>query len=402
MATLNDIDWQQMQQQRKMQTQQTFVQDFMADMRNRGRAVNPQLGWDGSNLTFTSPGTKAMSSDDVWNLYVKAAESRGVKPDVFMFDNEILPYYKQQSSEQFQRQLGQLKMMNIPDSEWKKLYKTSSAYKSHLIDSIQGTDSPEDVMAMQALIPANEGQGLWENIKESPMTYGMGGMVTASAAKFAYDKMRASQALGGNLSGFAGKMKTMGPFLGAMAAPMAAQALGATEKEADVIGGVANVGVGGYLGAQGIGGIRANALAGSLADSNTLKTLRGRAKALGITEVDGKSISKVTNLDSIKKGIAEKVQGDGYRKTKSRLSKDKGSRQIFKNANKKYGGANKLKGFKGAKLPGWGSLAMAALTIPEIVSLTKTLFGNEPTSDDVDDYSPYQKQQTKTPEFRTW
>ena len=41
-------------------------------------------------------------------------------------------------------------------------------------------------MAMQALIPANEGQGLWENIKENPMPYGMGGIVTSSAAKFAY------------------------------------------------------------------------------------------------------------------------------------------------------------------------------------------------------------------------
>ena len=255
--------------------------------------------------------------------------------------------------------------------------------------------------ALQALIPPDEGQGLWENIKENPMVYGAGGVVTASAAKFAYDKAAASQSAA--LSGGAKFMKGFAPYLGAMATPFVASALGATQKEADVLGGFANIGAGGYMGYQGATGMMANNLAGNLAGSNNAKTLINRAKALGISEIDGKKVGKIKDVNLLQKGIAEKVQTDGYNKTRSTLSQNKGSKQIFNNANKKWGGTKILKNAKLGRLPGMGTLALAALTIPEIIALGKTLFGGDTTtSDDVPDYSPYQKPTKQAAYARKW
>ena len=50
-----------------------------------------------------------------------------------------------------------------------------------------------------------------------------------------------------------------------------------------------------------------------------------------------------------------------------------------------------------------GTLALAALTIPEIIALGKTLFGGDTTtSDDVPDYSPYQKPTKQAAYARKW
>ena len=396
-ATLNDIDWATFHQNRRAKKESNFIDDFMMDVKGRGSAVSPELSWNGTDLSFTGPETKAMTDTDLWNMYVQGAQSRGLKPKVTTFEQNILPYYKQLTQAKFQEQLGRLKMMDIPQEEWNKLYRGNQEYKSHLISAIQNTANPDEVAALQGFIPANEGQGLWENIKENPMYYGAGGLMSASAAKFAYDKLATSKFKKG-----AKFLKGGAPYLAAMGAPMAASALGATKEEADTIGGFANVGAGSFMGYQGATGLLKDRLAGGLVNSDTLKTLRNRAKHLGIDTVDGKKLSSVKDTKAVKTAIIDKVQGQSYSKSAKALKGS--SKQIFKSATGKWGNIKNVAKY-GARGPGGMTMALAALTIPEIISLTKNLFGvgdEEETSKPASPYSMYQKQQYTAPSLRSW
>ena len=67
-ATLNDIDWATFHQNRRAKKESNFIDDFMMDVKGRGSAVSPELSWNGTDLSFTGPGTKAMTDTDLWNM----------------------------------------------------------------------------------------------------------------------------------------------------------------------------------------------------------------------------------------------------------------------------------------------------------------------------------------------
>ena len=97
MPTLQDIDWQgvaQHKEQMKLKREQEWLQEFEAQMRAHATSVNPRLTWDGSNLKFSAPTTKQYGDAELWNMYINAAKSRGFKPDVKYFDQQLKPYYK--------------------------------------------------------------------------------------------------------------------------------------------------------------------------------------------------------------------------------------------------------------------------------------------------------------------
>ena len=231
---------------------------------------------------------------------------------------------------------------------------------------------------------------------ENPFPYLAGGTLAASGAKAALDYMGTSNMAGAGM--LSKGLRTAGPMLGAQFAPGVASWLGATDKEAEVIGAGATGLAGGYYGWSGATGMMKDNLAGRLVNTTDMKALKARAKELGIAEVDGKDVSdKRTKIskEKLRAKIANKVQSQSYRASTSSLSK------ATRTSLPKTGS---LKSFKLPKLGGGMNLAMAAFTIPQIINLAKELFGGggttTPTKDTTADI--YAPSETRTREPIDW
>ena len=390
MPTLQDIDWQgvaQHKEQMKLKREQEWLQEFEAQMRAHATSVNPRLTWDGSNLKFSAPTTKQYGDAELWNMYINAAKSRGFKPDVKYFDQQLKPYYKQLADEAFKKQLGALRIQNVPTKAFHRLFKDDPVYKDFFTHNMQGETDETAIQMLSALTPAEEGEGLWKKVTDNPFQAGVGGAIAVGASKALYDKAKAmaeksKKGRGGALSR---GMRAWGPAAASFAVSPLARQLGATEREADIMQGVANVGVGGYYGRRGFQTSRRNMLRQSLGGKHlTTKELTKHAKDLGIKKGDLKKTKS-----ALQKQIKTKVKSLGYKGTVNKIGKTG-----FSGAWKRFLAKAGAKQVAGSALPGWGNLAMAALTVSDVIALGQELFGGTEESSTL--HNPYAPGSTVT------
>ncbi len=381
MPTLQDIDWKglaQHKEQQKMMAEQEWMQEFEGQLRSHAMKVNPRLSWDGSKLSFNAPTTHQYDDTALWNMYKSAAQSRGYKTDVKYYEEQLKPFYKQLADNAFKEQLGALQIQNVPTKAFQDLFKNDTTYKDFFINNIQGETDADSVQMLKALIPVDEGEGLWGKVKENPYTAGVGGAIAIGASKAAYNKAKAmaeksKKGRGGMLSK---GMRSYGPALAALGVDPLARYLGATEREADILQGTANVGVGGYYGVQGFKTGRTGFTKGALSGKHlTPKQLKANAKKLGIKNIK-------SSKAAIQRQIASKVDNIGYAGVKKKLS-EKAMKSTFSGFLKKAAARQ----VAGSAMPGWGNIAMAALSAADLVSLGMTLFGGEEEASTVP-YSP--------------
>ena len=376
MPTLQDIDWQgvaQHKEQMKLKREQEWMQEFEAQMRAHATSVNPRLSWDGTDLKFSAPTTKQYGDAELWNMYESAAKSRGIKPDVKYFDQQLKPYYKQLSDEAFKKQLGALRIQNVPTKAFHRLFKDDPVYKDFFTHNMQGETDETAIQMLSTLTPGEEGEGLWKKVTDNPFQAGVGGAMAVGASKALYDKAKAmaeksKKGRGGALSR---GMRNWGPAAASFAVSPLARKLGATEREAEIAQGITNVGVGGYYGRRGYQASRGNMLRRSLSGKHlTTKELTKHAKELGINKKDLKKTKA-----ALQKQIKSKVKTLGYNQTVKKLGSGTVS-SAWKSFLRKAG----AKQIAGSAMPGWGNAAMLALTVSDVISLGKTLFGGEEES----------------------
>jgi hypothetical protein len=386
--TLMDMDWgainqaHELQRQQlealKLKKQQDWKLKFEADIRRKAMAVNPVLSWNGTKLTFSSPGpaTQQMGDEQLWDMYVTSAQSNGVTPDVKYFDEQIKPYYKQLAGQAFQNQLGALSLENIPQEKWDELYNENPHFKDYFMQNLQSETNPDVVEALKSMIPQDQGEGIWAKIKEDPFRTVGYGAIGAGASRAAWKKAKQLTA-GSKYGGSVMKgVKGAAPFGLAMAAPWAAKQLGATDKEAQRIGQVANIGAGGIYGSRAAGNVLKGSLKGALGGAHlTKKELLQQAKNLG---VNVKNASKV-NKAAVRKLVTNQIDNLGYMASRRAITKKAGKaglNVLMKNFIKKAG----MKQAAGSAMPGWGNIAMGIMTVPDIIDLAKAMWSGEEDS----------------------
>ena len=90
--TLQDVNFGALGAQQQADSTLQFQTDFAKALRKKGLSMSPQLyiNEDGKSIGFQGSG-RMLSDDELWNTYVKNAQSRRVKSDIGTFENEIKP-----------------------------------------------------------------------------------------------------------------------------------------------------------------------------------------------------------------------------------------------------------------------------------------------------------------------
>jgi len=367
--TLMDVNWQQVGESQKLKRQENFILDYTRLLRDKAVSFVPKLSYDGSNMSYAETGGNPVSDTELWNNYKQNSESRGIKPDVTMFDQQILPYYKKVLMQGFNQQLGALTNTGVSTKKYHKLYKKNPQFKAMLDKAIQSTDPSNEgqLSLLRTLVPTDEGEGLWSALKEDPLSVVVPGAIGVGAARAVYDKAKKVSAKGGKYPSALKHLRTFGPAGLAMTADPLSQMLGATKTEGENIGRIASGVAGGVYGYRGAQNVMKNRLLGSMVAPQTRDQLVKTAKKLGL-----KNVKANTQKAVVKELVENKIKGQAYKKTQTALGKT-----AVSSAWKKFLAKAGAKQVMGTSMPGWGNLAMAALTIPDIYQLGKALFGGD-------------------------
>ena len=304
--TLMDINWGQINQQQQLRNQQNLRDNIMLDIRNRLFQQKGKLNWDGRNLTYV-PGTiegdsivNPLSEEEVWNMYVTEADNNGVKPDVSFYQNELLPYYKNLSSQNLSNQITDLANRGLEPKHFKKLYRENPAYAKAFDYSVTNQTNPEFQKELSAYRPdqtAGLGPAQWLGLT------GAGGFGMHAASKWAPEGK------------WGRHIKAGLPLAAMIGGQYAARQLGATEEQLDKLNTAMTIGVPAYYGTRMLGPTITgkNRLLKNTIGAGTRKELISRANALGIT-IDPKS-----GVNDIRSSIADKFETTSQKEIKAKF-----------------------------------------------------------------------------------
>lgn len=360
--TLGDINWAQVAQAK----QSKFISEYIRTIADKAYGVAPQLSYDGNNISFTPPAERPLSKTELWNNYKAASDSRGVRPDFDLFEQQIFPRYANLSMESFNNQLVNFASQGVPPKKVQNLYKTSPEFRGllDLTTSNMSADNPY-AMIFQTYKPQPEGPGIVSGIMENPLPIGLGTAGAASIARAAYKK---AQDMGGKgkFPRLAKGLRMGGPAAAGMALSPLARFAGATEREAEIAKNIGMTGAGAAYGAQAVKNVARNRLAAGVG-AQTKKQLLTSAKKLGI-----KNVQKTASKQAIQELVENKVKNQSTKATTKALGKS-----AVQKALAKFGAKAVAKQAIGSGLPVWGNIAAAALTIPDIIQLARALYSGE-------------------------
>ena len=317
--TLMDTDFGALRAQQTSSRNSQFVLDFTNKIREKGLSISPQLyvNEDGKSVGFQGSG-KMLSDDELWNAYVKNAQTRRVQG---------------------------VKKEKIHD-----LYRNNPEFKVMLQKAI--VNAPDEAsMANLLELKPDINSGIWNTIS------GMGPMGIAAAGYGGYHGYKAlNRALfdSAKPEGFMGKIGKglkgpMGLVAGSLAIDPLAQMLGATESEREGIQtGVGAAFTAGYLGQYGGNVMKKNYL-DRLTSTKTKSKLVERAKALGLSDDDLKEKKEIKRKG--KKAVKGKkaTPKSTYTRTQTKTAAD--IKKLIESKVKGQSASKTGKAIKGLKLP---------------------------------------------------
>ena len=349
--TLMDTDFGALRAQQTSSRNSQFVLDFTNKIREKGLSISPQLyvNEDGKSVGFQGSG-KMLSDDELWNAYVKNAQTRRVQADLNTFEQTIKPIYKKYAMENFDKQLANLQMQGVKKEKIHDLYRNNPEFKVMLQKAI--VNAPDEAsMANLLELKPDINSGIWNTIS------GMGPMGIAAAGYGGYHGYKAlNRALfdSAKPEGFMGKIGKglkgpMGLVAGSLAIDPLAQMLGATESEREGIQtGVGAAFTAGYLGQYGGNVMKKNYL-DRLTSTKTKSKLVERAKALGLSDDDLKEKKEIKRKG--KKAVKGKkaTPKSTYTRTQTKTAAD--IKKLIESKVKGQSASKTGKAIKGLKLP---------------------------------------------------
>ena len=334
---LSNVDWGRQMANQELKKQNEFNLQFANALTDSATKINPVMQYDGGKLSFSSGDETAKSRDDIWNSYVKNAQSWGITPDTSKFENEIMPFYKAKTTKRFMDSIYRMQLdPEVKQEDYNNLYRNNSEYRKMIqdvyVDALNSGDT-QTRDSLHALIPSGTGEGLVNWIKENPLI-----AVGAAGGTYQFGKyLRGTEKVGGFLKGKGGPLA----IAAGIGIPMLAGSMDATEAEQKALGIAGGLGVGGYYGKKVFDTVARGRYARQVAGVPKTELIK-RAKALGITVEKGDTAEKLAQK------VNEKVRGQSIRKTK----KATGIKPTLK-------AAEKMK-YKFPKIKGGGPAGMAA------------------------------------------
>jgi hypothetical protein len=179
---------------------------------------------DVTNKTLAGPQHTLLPASQMWNEYLKAAQSRGIKPNYAAF-RENYTKLKAQDDAQFLNMFTSAQMRGLKPKDIRKAINADPKMKQKLINAMMNTNDPELQAQIASLL--QEEKSLRDKISENPLPYLAGG----AGAYWGLKKF------GPKIAGFKPGLGTAALLLGSggMASDML-EGAGLSESEANLIG----------------------------------------------------------------------------------------------------------------------------------------------------------------------
>lgn len=352
-ATIADLNIPGIRQAYKQKEKTDFLSNFQGKIKERMFSAGPKLSYQDNQLAFT-PGVAPLTKEGLWNLYKMETESEGIKPDLNYYTQYIEPMLDSQDVSSIPNQMQSLSALGISEKEIKGFAQKNPEFKDYMMSEAMA--DPQKAVMYTPYI--GEDAGMFDFLSKPGGL--IGPAIGLGAGSVALKKLYKSELLK--------KYPKIGkglPLAALLAAQPLARKLGATDAQAETIGRTAGAGVGSYYGAKGVANLATNRLASGLATGSPAE-LKARLKKLSNKNIKG--LSK----KAIQAEIGKQVTKQGLRETTKKVGASASKKALLKFTAK--AGAKQA---MGSALPFWGNLAMAALTVPDMIELGRAMFSGE-------------------------
>lgn len=308
MALGNISGWAQHDAQREEQFSYAYWTSKASDVRNNMGMI------DSTNKTLAGPEHRLLPASEMWNEYLKVAQSRGIKPNYAAF-KENYDKLVQQDNTQFMNLFTSAMAQGLDTDDIRESINANPEMKQRLTKLMMQSD-PETQATLAPFL--KEEQSFWDMVEESPLMFGGGALATGYAAK-KFGPSLLNKLKPGGLGTTAG-LAASGQLV-----EMALENFGVDKSTADKIGAATQIGLGGYVGKD-------------------FLTKEGRAKLFGQTKGEPAVAEK--------SGLSKRQQT----KLDRNKAKLKTAREKVALAKKQYKGFKDAGFSKPGQMPIWGNL----------------------------------------------
>ena len=200
--------------------------------------VRNNMGFiDAKNKTLAGPDHRLLPASEMWNSYLKTAQSRGIRPDYAAFKQNYDKLVQQDNS-QFMNLFNGALAQGLDTDDIRKSINANPEMKHRLTQLMMQAPPDQQAQIAQFL---KEDKSFWETVEENPLMYGAGALGAGYAAK------KFGPGLLGKLKP-GGLGTTAGLAMSGNLIQAALEKFGVDEATADKLGAATQVGLGAYVG----------------------------------------------------------------------------------------------------------------------------------------------------------